>query len=279
MALSTPEFKFLLRLLEHPPQYRSPISKIKPNANTPASERDKACKNLCSQGLVDYEEEISHYGITAAGKSLLSLDSSTLPVTPDERHLVQVAATQVATPGMAKKVPANARQRLLRQLVDRGLVKVNKTQIKQVWLTAQGKAFLCHEFTPEGNATFTKSMVGTYVTFLRQSLGTTQGSDVPSSGKPLTEAAQVTPEAVLEMIQQLDQQLGTDNYLPIFHLRDQLQPPLSREDLDQQLYALERSDRIELGTLQDVAAYSEVQLNAGIPQDIGGPLFFISVLQ
>lgn len=279
MALSPTEFKFLLRLLEHPPQYRGPISKIKPNPKTSASERDKACKNLCSQGLVDYEEEIIRYGITAAGQALLSLDTSTLPVIPDERHLVQAAATQVATPGMAKKVPASARQRLLRQLVDRGLVKVHKTQIKEVWLTAQGQAFLCHEFTPKGTGTLTAAMVGTYVTFLRQSLGTTQGTDAPSPGKPLTEAAQITPEAVLGMIQRLDKQLGTDNYLPIFHLRDQLQPPLSREDLDQQLYALERSDRIELGTLQDVAAYSEAQLNAGIPQDIGGPLFFISVMQ
>ncbi len=278
MALSTPEFKFLLRLLEHPPQYRSPISKIKPNPKTSASERDKACKNLCSQGLVDYEEEIIRYGITAAGKSLLSLDTSTLPVTPDERHLVQAAATQVATPGMAKKVPANARQRLLRQLVDRGLVKIHKTQIKEVWLTAQGQAFLCHEFTPTGNAALTASMVGTYVTFLRQSLGTSQGTNAPTPGEPLADAAQITPEAVLAMIQQLDKQLGTDNYLPIFHLRDQLQPPLSREDLDQQLYALERSDRIEFSTLQDVSAYSKEQVAAGIFHGTGGKLFYISVL-
>ena len=278
MALSHLESKFLLRLLEHAPHYRSPISKIKPNANTPASERDKACKNLCSQGLVDYEEEISHYGITAAGKSLLSLDTSTLPVTPDERHLVQAAATQVATPGMAQKVPANARQRLLRQLVDRGLVKIHKTQIKEVWLTAQGQAFLCHEFTPTGNAALTASMVGTYVTFLRQSLGTSQGTNAPTPGEPLADAAQITPEAVLAMIQQLDKQLGTDNYLPIFHLRDQLQPPLSREDLDQQLYALERSDRIEFSTLQDVSAYSKEQVAAGIFHGTGGKLFYISVL-
>jgi predicted transcriptional regulator len=279
MALSPTDVKFLLRLLEHPPQYRCRISQIKPNAKTSASERDKACKNLCSQGLVDYEEEIVSYGITAAGQSLLNLDTSILPVTPDELILLKVAATKRATPGTASKVPANSRQRLLRQLVDRGMVKIHKTQIKEVWLTAQGKTFLCQEFTPKGTATLTAAMVGTYVTFLRQSLGTRQGTKPPSPGEPLADAAQVTPEAVLEMIQQLDQQLGTDNYLPIFHLRDQLQPPLSREDLDQRLYALERSDRIELGTLQDVAAYSEAQLNAGIPQDIGGPLFFISVMQ
>ena len=279
MALSTTEFKFLLRLLEHPPQYRGPISKIKPNPKTSASERDKACKNLCSQGLVDYEEEIVRYGITAAGKSLLSLDTSTLPVTPDERHLVQAAATQVATPGMAKKVPANARQRLLRQLVDRGLVKVHRSQIKEVWLTAQGQAFLCHEFTPTGNAALTASMVGTYVTFLRQSLGTSQGTNnAPTPGEPLADAAQITPEVVLDLIQQLDQQLGTDNYLPIFHLRDQLQPPLSREDLDQRLYALERSDRIEFSTLQDVSAYSKEEVAAGIFHGTGGKLFYISVL-
>jgi len=279
MALSATEFKFLLRLLEYPPQYRCPLSQVRPNAKTTTAERDKACKNLCSQGLVDYEEDVVNYSTTAAGKALLNLDTTALPVTPDERYLIQAAATKVATPGMAKKVPANTRQRLLRQLADQGLVKIQKTQIKEVWLTAQGKAFLCHEFTPKGTAPLTAAMLGTYVTFLRQSLGTTQITETPSTGQPLTDAVSMTPETVLTLIQDLDRQLGTDNYLPIFHLREALQPPLSREDLDQRLYALERSDRIEMSTLQEVTAYSPEQLKAGIPQDIGGPLFFISVMR
>jgi hypothetical protein len=71
--------------------------------------------------------------------------------------------------------------------------------------------------------------------------------------------------------------LGTDNYLPIFHLRQKLQPPLSREDLDQALYRLEKSNQLELSSLQEVSAYTPEQIDTGIPQDVGGPLFFIIV--
>ncbi|MEO0488865.1 MAG: hypothetical protein AAFZ49_04810, partial [Cyanobacteria bacterium J06659_2] len=89
---------------------------------------------------------------------------------------------------------------------------------------------------------------------------------------------EISADDVLSTIQQLDQTLSTDNYLPIFHLRDKLEPPLRREALDQMLYELQRRDRIEISTLQDVSAYSETQLAAGIAQDIGGALFFISVI-
>jgi len=72
--------------------------------------------------------------------------------------------------------------------------------------------------------------------------------------------------------------LNTDNFLPIFHLREKLQPPLSREALDQMLYELQGEDLIELSTLQDVSNYSEEQIAAGIPQNIGGALFYISLI-
>lgn len=76
----------------------------------------------------------------------------------------------------------------------------------------------------------------------------------------------------MQIIRDLDRQLGTDNYLPIFHLRQKFQPPLSREQLDQLLYRLQRNDRIDLSSLQEVSAYTPEQIDAGIPQDIGGPL-------
>ncbi|MGB7059636.1 MAG: hypothetical protein WBD58_18175, partial [Geitlerinemataceae cyanobacterium] len=66
-----------------------------------------------------------------------------------------------------------------------------------------------------------------------------------------------------------------DNYLPIYHLRQQLQPPLSREELDRSLYQLQRDDTIELSSLQEAIHYTSEQIDAGIPQQIGGPLFFI----
>ncbi|MBD0337281.1 MAG: hypothetical protein ICV62_17480, partial [Cyanobacteria bacterium Co-bin13] len=83
MDVTTVELKFLLRLLAFP-GYRTAISQIKINAQTKASERDRICHSLCSKGLVDFTEEVKQFGITPAGRTLLNLDTSTLPVTPDE---------------------------------------------------------------------------------------------------------------------------------------------------------------------------------------------------
>ena len=84
-----------------------------------------------------------------------------------------------------------------------------------------------------------------------------------------------TDSEILAMIKDLDHKLGTDNYLPIFHLREKLQPSLSRTEVDRALYRLEKSDQIELSSLQEVRCYTLEQIEAGIPQNIGGRLFFI----
>ncbi|NEO79496.1 MAG: transcription factor RcaD, partial [Moorea sp. SIO4G3] len=73
------------------------------------------------------------------------------------------------------------------------------------------------------------------------------------------------------------QELGTENYLPLFHLRQKLQPPLSREELDKALYSLQAEDKIDLSALQEANMYTEEQIEAGIPQNTGGRLFFIMV--
>ncbi|MCS6814092.1 MAG: transcription factor RcaD, partial [Cyanobacteria bacterium] len=84
---------------------------------------------------------------------------------------------------------------------------------------------------------------------------------------------------VLDCIRKLNDELGGHNYLPIFHVRQRLQPPFSRQALDQALYRLQQQDQIELSTLQDTSPYSPEQLQAGIQQDFGNPLFFISLPQ
>ena len=81
----------------------------------------------------------------------------------------------------------------------------------------------------------------------------------------------------LEKIIDLDTKLATDNYLPIFHLRNCLQPPLNREELDKALYRLQNDDKIELSKLADGTHYSKEQIDAGIPQPVGGSWFFIIV--
>lgn len=306
MELSALEMKFLLRLLEHAPSYRTPISKIKPpNSKTSASERDKACKKLCSEGLIEYIEEVVRYEIKPAGKTLLKSDTSTIPVSPEELALLKVAETKAATPGQANKVPAGDRQQLLSQLKERGLISITKSQIKDVWLTPQGFQYLLHDWNPTSTAQLPFSMLGYYLTFLRRSLNADSKqamglqeqpnyqelgdqeldiSDADDSNATDNREDGITPqgmtgEDVLNTIRQLDQQLNTDNFLPIFHLREKLQPPLSRENLDELLYALQSQDLIEFSTLQDVSLYNDAEIAAGISQNIGGALFYISVTE
>jgi hypothetical protein len=88
---------------------------------------------------------------------------------------------------------------------------------------------------------------------------------------------QISDEEILQLIEKLDRELGTDNYLPIFHLREKLQPPFSRDELDKALYRLQASDRIDLSSLLDPAPYTPEQIDAGILQKVGGSLFFITV--
>ncbi|PSR19061.1 hypothetical protein C8255_04190 [filamentous cyanobacterium CCP3] len=284
MELSPLELKFLLRLLEHSPDYRTQIGKIKLESKTPTSERNRICKSLCSRGLVEYTDEVQRYQTTAAGKTLLKSDADTLPVSvsPNELALLKVATTKAVTPGTANKVPAGDRQQLLNQLKERGLITVSKSQIKDVWLTSQGIHYLLNDCTPtSSSAKLSFSMLGNYLTFLRHSLGQESvavgtSQELSNTQSASTKDSNLTPDAVLDVIRQLDQQLDTDNFLPIFHLRQKLQPPLSREALDRVLYDLQSRDLIELSTLQDVSNYSEAEVAAGIPQNTGGAWFYIS---
>lgn len=91
-----------------------------------------------------------------------------------------------------------------------------------------------------------------------------------------TEIPPVTSdEDILATIYQLDQELGTDNYLPIFHLREKLQGSMSRSELDQALYRLQKNQKIKLKSLEEVLYYSPEYFEAAIPQDQGWALFFI----
>lgn len=98
----------------------------------------------------------------------------------------------------------------------------------------------------------------------------------PVSSNESDESDRVTDDNILQTITALDEEHLTDNYLPIYLYR-QAFPQLSREQQDNALYRLCANDRIELSTLQEVRSYTPEQIKAGIPQNIGGPLFFIVV--
>lgn len=281
MNIKTVELKFLLRLLAYP-GYRSAIAAIQPNPKTKPEERNAICRRLAKQGWVEYTEDIKNFIITPAGRMLLGLDTTSLPVTPDELAILRACSQGVIAPGKVSKVSPQDRQRLIRRLVDRGLVKASKVQILEVWLTEAGQQWLRDEYQPQGHApVLSLAMLGHYLALMRQGLPAASADYPHPQRLPLdkiTVPADPSLEDILHLTQTLDQSLGTGNFLPIFHLRSHLQPPLTRDEVDQRLYQLQRNDKIELSSLQDVTAYHEAELAAGIPQDIGGSLFFISIV-
>ena len=80
-------------------------------------------------------------------------------------------------------------------------------------------------------------------------------------------------ETLYELAQTTDRELGTEHYTPMSALRHR--PNRTRDRFDTALYGLMRSDRIDVSTLQEANMYEPDQIAAGIPQNIGGALFFV----
>lgn len=270
IPIAPPQLKFLLRLLGCP-GYRSSLSNLKFQANLSPSEKVDLCHSLQSQGWIDFQQEIQSFTLAAPGEVLLKLDSRSLPITPDERSiLVASRKTILSLDSLPPTAPPRDRVRLVRNLVDRGLLKVKKYQITEVWLTQTGLLYLRDECEPEGHTPWLSGdLLRIYLNFLRSALD-------PSQTQWQIDSA-IDGEKVLAVIEALNQELNTDNYLPLFYLREKLQPPLTREALNQILYDLQRNDRLELCSIQEVSAYTPEQLKAAIPQATGGSLFFVSL--
>lgn len=252
------ELKFLLKLLGCP-DYRSPLTA--PRLKEFGKGKDKICRDLGKDGLVDFSREIAAVQIAPPGRALLGIAADQLPISAKELKVLQKIGKGSGEIILSKIpssiVKAAERDKILQSFRDRGLIEVEtKLRIKkaEVWLTDQGQECL--------------ELVNKYFQSLRKSAGTQLSP--PSADKP-------ADKEILQTIRDLDRQLGTENYLPIFHLRQKLQPPLSRDELDQALYSLQRNDKIELSSLVDPTPYTPEQTNTGIPQSIGGPLFFIAV--
>lgn len=274
--MNTVQLKFILKLIGFK-DYRTSISKIKPNSKIISSERDRICRELCDLGYIACTQDVTHFTIAPPGQNVLTLDPKNLPITATELAVLQAANQGTITPGMLKSIPASQRQLAIWSLIDRGFAKASKIKIQQVWLTERGKDYLRDEFQTSGYLPlYSGEMLNNYVYFLRHSLTARITSLLPESLSPKI-AEKPNDDDILKTIRELDRELGTKNYLPIFHLRSKLQPPLSRNELDEALYRLQRSDRIQLGALQESSHYSDEQLAAGIQREFGGALFFITV--
>lgn len=282
------ELKFVLKLLGCP-NYRSSLSV---SGFKDFKGKDKICRDLGERGLVDYSREIASVKILPAGRAVLKTNKDQLPLTSDELKVLEslgkvsgkIAPSKIAV----KSVKSAERDAILQRFHERGLIEVEakiKRQKAEVWLTERGQEYLREDYIPKkGNQpVISLELLANYLRFLRKSLHE-QNTDSLTQAQPqavptsdATPKSKPSDEEILQIIQHLDRELGTENYLPMFHLREKLQPSLSRDELDQALYRLQRNDKIELSSLQEAIAYTPKQIDAGIPQDVGGSLFFISV--
>lgn len=275
--METIELKFLLKLLSFP-DYRAPLSRITPNSKTSATERERICRKLRDRELVECSDEVTKLKITSPGKALLKSDSTELPVTDKELKVLRASEKEKISPGKTGVSPAE-RGEIIQRLADRGLIEL-ETKVKEVWLSERGKEYLREEYTSKGSQpVLSLDMLNNYLRFLRKSGRVQmdkhqQPQQTPSATAPMN---QPSDEQILQVIRDLDQKFGTGNYLPIFHLRHKLEPQLSRDGLDEALYRLEGNDQIELSALVEASRYSQEQINAGIKQRSGSPLFFIKV--
>jgi trehalose-6-phosphate synthase len=280
--MDTNELKFLLKLLGCS-NYRASLSG---SVFKTFKGKDKICQDLGDRELVDFSREIATVKILSPGQALLKLDPAELPITDKERKVLEKLSKTSGkiSPSKITSPKATERDAILKTLSDRGLIEVElkiKRTKAEVWLTERGIEFLRDDYSPKGAATIRLDLLNNYVRFLRKTLKVKPEqvcvSAVHTSESGVETIINISDEEILETIQKLDKELGADNYLPIFHLRQKLQPPLSRDELDKALYRLQASDKIELSTLVDPTPYTPEQIDAGISQNIGGSIFFITI--
>jgi len=282
--MDTNELKFLLKLLGCE-NYRSTLSG---NAFKSFKGKNTICQNLGDREIIDYSREVAAVKILPPGQALLKMEAAEVPITDKELRILEnvaKASGKIAPSKIKSSLKAAQKEEILRGLGSRGLIeteiKLKKTKA-EVWLTERGIEFLRDDFTPKKgtNPTISLDLLNNYLRFLRKSLkGKSEEVISAPVENELVNATgnSFTDDEILQIIQKLDKELGTKDYLPLFHLREKLQPSLSRNELDQVLFQLQADDKIELSTLQEADAYTPKQIESGIEQNVGGPLFFISV--
>lgn len=280
--METKELKLLLQLLSCP-DYRGKMAEIKPTSGTRISETQRFCRKLADRELVILHEEVKKFKISPAGKTLLKADVENLPLSEAELKVLQVAAKGLSTPGDTK-LPADKRQPLLLDLCDRGFLKAVERKIVEVSLSARGKEFLRDDYfdaNARRNLQLNAQLLTNYIQFMRTWIDsaspTTTAVTPPQLDSPPSRDAKPSDSELVEIIRKIDSRLPTDNYTPIYELRAEVQPPLTREELDKALFRLVDEDKIQLSSLQEGMDYSDEQFAAGIPQRFSSPLFFIIV--
>lgn len=280
--METKELKLLLQLLGCP-DYRGKIGKIKPTSGTKVSETQRFCRKLADRELVQLHEEIKKFKLSPAGKTLLKADVKNLPVSEAELTVLQVAAKGPSTPGDTK-LPADKRQPVLLSLCDRGFLNAIDRKIVEVSLSPRGQEFLRDDYfdaNARRNLQLNAQLLTNYIKFMRTWIGsapvTTRETSSPQATPNPSSQAKPSDSELIEIIRNIDSRLPTNNYTPIYHLRAEVQPPMTRDELDQALFRLIEDDKIQLSSLQEGMDYTDEEFAAGIPQEFSSPLFFIIV--
>ncbi|NJM48180.1 MAG: transcription factor RcaD [Alkalinema sp. RU_4_3] len=266
---STAELKFLLILLSCD-NYASPLGA---KAFKSFTGKPQLCLELGERGWIEYSKEIAGVKLLPAGTALLEMDTTSLPVEAAAmtmlKQLAAKPAGKVKLQDISGKTNAK-KQAVLVPLADRGFIELEWQMQKaggSVKLTQQGLDYLREDYHPKGTAVVSLTLLGHYVAFLRK--GVVQSvAETP---------VQLDDAGILAQIKALDAELGTENYLPIYALRQKL--GIGREDFDNALYRLQKTDKIDLSSLQEMEGYTAAEIDAGIPQPIGGPLFFIGLTE
>ncbi|MBD2109104.1 hypothetical protein [Nodosilinea sp. FACHB-13] len=106
-------------------------------------QRVKACQQLQARGWLTYDHDIAQFGLTLTSKTLLKLDLSVWPVTPDELLILRSCLGGRIRPGQIhRRVSVGDRQRLLERLAAQGLIVVYERAVVNLHLTPEGDRYL-----------------------------------------------------------------------------------------------------------------------------------------
>jgi hypothetical protein len=104
-------------------------------------QRVRACQCLANRGWLTYNWAIAQFGLTLAGKTLLGLDLSVWPVTPDELWILRSCrGGRIGPEQIHRRVATVDRQRLLERLAQQKLIVVYGQAIVALALTPVGAA-------------------------------------------------------------------------------------------------------------------------------------------
>ncbi|MBD2233012.1 hypothetical protein [Phormidium tenue] len=105
-------------------------------------QRVKACQQLQARGWLAYDHDIAQFGLTLTGKTLLKLDLSVWPVTPDELMILRSCQGGRISPSQIhRRVSVGDRQRLLERLAAQGLIVVYERAVVNLHLTPEGSRY------------------------------------------------------------------------------------------------------------------------------------------